>query len=99
MIVNSVLLYIDPGTGSLLVSLVVGFVISIIYSVKGLFYKALNLFFGANKNAISDFSGKSFSLVKVNRIGGYTNRSFQSLLIKTKNLFTCLLMKKMKDYY
>lgn len=58
MIVNSVLLYIDPGTGSLLVSLVVGFVISIIYSVKGLFYKALNLFFGANKNAISDFSGK-----------------------------------------
>lgn len=58
MIGNSVLLYIDPGTGSLLISALIGFVLSLLYSVKGLFYKASNLFFGSRGNAVSDFSGK-----------------------------------------
>ena len=52
------LLYIDPGTGSLLVSAFIGLMMSILYSIKGLFYKVSNLFFGISGNTPSDFSGK-----------------------------------------
>lgn len=58
MIANSFVLYIDPGTGSLLASAIIGFLISILYSVKGLYYKVLNLFFGVQGNIVSDFSGR-----------------------------------------
>jgi hypothetical protein len=58
MITNSILLYIDPGTGSLLISAIIGFVVSILYSVKGLFYKVSNLFLGAGGNTVFDFSDK-----------------------------------------
>ena len=58
MITNSIILYIDPGTGGLIISALIGFVSSIIYSVKGVFYKISYLFSGTGGNAISDFSDK-----------------------------------------
>jgi len=51
-------LYLDPGTGSLLTSVLIGFALSILYFAKGLFYKSSYLFFGAKANTVSDFSGK-----------------------------------------
>jgi len=58
MIENSILLYIDPGTGSLLISALIGFALSILYSIKGLFYKISYLVFGAKGNIRSDFTGQ-----------------------------------------
>lgn len=40
--------YIDPGTGSLLISLLISFVLSVIFSVRTLFYKII-LFFSGKK--------------------------------------------------
>ena len=58
MIIDSIILYIDPGTGGLIISALIGFVSSIIYSVKGIFYKISYLFSGTGGNTISDFSNK-----------------------------------------
>ena len=54
----TILLYIDPGTGSLLISVLIALALSVLYFVKGIFYKISYLFFGAGGNTVSDFSGK-----------------------------------------
>ncbi len=58
MITNFIILYIDPGTGSLLISALIGLGLSLLYSVKGLFYKISYLFLGMGGNNKFDFSGR-----------------------------------------
>jgi hypothetical protein len=54
----SILLYIDPGTGSLLMSIIIGFTITIVYSLKNLFYKAISFFDGKKYRGTNNFSGE-----------------------------------------
>jgi hypothetical protein len=58
MITNLIILYIDPGTGSLLITALIGLGLSVLYSLKGIFYKISYLFSGTGGNTISDFSGR-----------------------------------------
>ncbi|GAB5552438.1 MAG: CDP-glycerol glycerophosphotransferase family protein [Saprospiraceae bacterium] len=55
---NTIILYIDPGTGSLLISALISLILSILYSLRTLFYKASNFFFGIGGNTVYDFSGQ-----------------------------------------
>lgn len=41
--------YIDPGTGSALFYVVTGVVVSVYFALRGLYYRAINWFFGAQK--------------------------------------------------
>ncbi|MDB4612145.1 hypothetical protein OAH47_02480 [Flavobacteriaceae bacterium] len=50
--------YIDPGTGSLLISLLISFVLSIIFSVRTLFYKIILFFSGKEHKGSNDFENK-----------------------------------------
>lgn len=50
--------YIDPGTGSLIISLISGLLMTFIYTSKDLFYKLMNKFSGRKFTSLSDFSGK-----------------------------------------
>ena len=40
--------YLDPGTGSMLVSAVVGVIATLLYTLRGWFYKCKNLIFKSN---------------------------------------------------
>jgi|TARA_B110000285_G_C15142505_1_gene631929 hypothetical protein len=50
--------YIDPGTGSLIISTIVGIVLTLLFSVKGLFYRLSYLFLGRGTGNLVDFSGE-----------------------------------------
>lgn len=50
--------YIDPGTGSLLVSTIVGMVITILFSARNVFYHLIAGMHGRNFKNENDFSGK-----------------------------------------
>jgi len=52
------LLYIDPGTGSLLISLLLGFLMTITFSIKNYYYKAMHFFAGKEYKGTNDFSGE-----------------------------------------
>jgi hypothetical protein len=52
------LLYIDPGTGSLLMSILIGFTITIVFSLKNIFYKVISLFTGKKYKGTNNFSGE-----------------------------------------
>lgn len=54
----STLLYIDPGTGSLLISALVGFALTLLYTLKGLFYKVSYLFSGKGEGHLPDLTGE-----------------------------------------
>lgn len=58
MVVNTALLYIDPGTGSLLISALIGIALTLLYSIRGIFYKISYFIFGIGKKNLSDFSDK-----------------------------------------
>ena len=54
-----VILYIDPGSGSLLISTLIGLLFTLLYAIKGLFYKiSYFVMGGAGRASISDFSGE-----------------------------------------
>lgn len=50
--------YIDPGTGSLLASTIIGIGITLLFSLRGLLYKAINRISSGNKLQSYDFTGK-----------------------------------------
>jgi hypothetical protein len=52
------LAYIDPGTGSLLISAFIGLALTLIYSIKGFIYNISHMVFGRGKSYLSDYSGK-----------------------------------------
>jgi len=52
------LAYIDPGTGSLLVSTLIGVVLSSLFALRGLFYKIISRFTGNARHLNNDFSGR-----------------------------------------
>lgn len=56
MAVGSILMYIDPGTGSLLISVLFGIIATILYSIKGLFYKASLAVSASGKKNLADYS-------------------------------------------
>ena len=58
MTIGWIFLYIDPGTGSLLISALIGILATILYSVKGVFYKASLLVSATGKKNLADFSGQ-----------------------------------------
>ena len=56
MAVGSILMYIDPGTGSLLISVLFGIIATILYSIKGLFYRASLAVSASGKKNLADYS-------------------------------------------
>ena len=53
------MLYIDPGTGSLLISSIIGLVLTFLFTLKGFFfYKIASRFTGKTLYLKNDFSGK-----------------------------------------
>ena len=54
----NILLYIDPGTGSLLISALIGLISSIIYSLQNSYYKITSFFVGKEYRGTHDFSDK-----------------------------------------
>lgn len=53
-----IFLYIDAGTGSLIISLLTGLFLSLLYSIKNIYYNFLSFISGIKTNFKSDFSGK-----------------------------------------
>ena len=41
-----ILAYIDPGTGSLIISALIGAILTFLFTLKGIFYKILSKFSG-----------------------------------------------------
>jgi hypothetical protein len=52
------LAYIDPGTGSLLISALVGGILTFLFTLKGIFYKVLSTFSGKASYLDYDFTNK-----------------------------------------
>jgi len=52
------MLYIDPGTGSLLISSIIGLAVTLLFTLKGFFYKIASRFTGKILYLKNDFSGK-----------------------------------------
>ena len=50
------ILYIDPGTGSLLISSIIGLVITFLFTLKGFFYKIASRFTGKTHYLKNDFT-------------------------------------------
>lgn len=55
---TSTLLYIDPGTGSLLISAVVGFFLTLLFTLKGFFFKLSYMFSGKGDGYLPDLTGE-----------------------------------------
>ena len=92
----NILLYIDPGTGSLLISMLISFVFSIIYSLKNFFYKVTSFFVGKEYRGTHDFSGE---LVFFSEGKNYWNvfKPVVDELIKHKKKFVYLTADKEDD--
>ena len=58
MVFEIQLLYIDPGTGSLLLSIIMGAAMTIIYSFRGLMLKSLSFFNGHSYRSHGNYPGK-----------------------------------------
>lgn len=58
MIIESIFLYIDPGTGSLLLSIVAGAAMTILYSLRGLLLKYLSFFNGHRYRSHGHYPGQ-----------------------------------------
>ncbi len=58
MIITSTLAYIDPGTGSILISTIIGIILTLIFTVKGFFYRIIARLSGKSIKITNDFSGK-----------------------------------------
>lgn len=56
--INPVFAYIDPGTGSILVSVIIGLLMTVLFSLRGVFYWFLSLFGGRISRNVNDFSDK-----------------------------------------
>lgn len=50
--------YIDPGTGSILFSMISALLLTVLFSLKGVFYKLFFSLSGKKQNTSTDFSGK-----------------------------------------
>tara|TARA_B110000240_G_scaffold168075_1_gene190269 strand:- start:2267 stop:3472 length:1206 start_codon:yes stop_codon:yes gene_type:complete len=92
----NILLYIDPGTGSLLISALIGFIVSIIFSIKNFFYKTVSFFLGREYKGTNDFSGE---LVFFSEGKNYWNvfKPVVDELIKHKQKFVYLTADKEDD--
>lgn len=51
IILTSASAYLDPGTGSMIVSAIIGVFATVIYCFKGFFYKIFNLLRGKKNNS------------------------------------------------
>ena len=58
IVIGEILLYLDPGTGSLLISTLMGLSLTLLYFLKGVFYKFSYFFFGVKRKSLNDFSGE-----------------------------------------
>ncbi len=87
------ILYIDPGTGSLLISAIIGLGMTILFTAKGFFYKTIAKLSGKSYKGRNDFSGK---LVFFNEGRNYWNvfKPIVEKLIKQKQEFVYLSADK-----
>ena len=53
-----ILLYIDPGTGSMLISVIVGAMMTLLFSLRGFFYRSVYLLLGKKYKGVNDFTGQ-----------------------------------------
>lgn len=58
MILNNIILYIDPATGGLILSVIISVVMTVIFSVKNIYYKTVSFFSGSEYKGSCDFSDK-----------------------------------------
>ena len=87
------LAYIDPGTGSLLISALIGVVFTALFALKGIFYKILSRFSGKTSHLNYDFTDR---LVFFNEGQRFWN-VFEPVLmelIKNKQTFVYLTADK-----
>lgn len=63
-------LYIDPGTGSLLLSVVLGALMTLVFTLRGFFYKTFYFIIGKKYKGVNDFTGQ---LVFYNEGSNYWN--------------------------
>lgn len=54
--INLVILYIDPGTGSLLISAIIGLALTFLFALKGFFYKIVFRLTGKTRHLKNDFA-------------------------------------------
>ncbi len=57
-VVLGILLYIDPGTGSMLIAAISGIIMTLIFSLRGFLYRSLYLFLGKRYKGVNDFSSQ-----------------------------------------
>ena len=73
-----IIAYIDPGTGSLIISALIGAILTFLFTLKGIFYKILSKFSIKASHLNNDFTGK---LVFFNEGERYWN-VFEPVLIE-----------------
>ena len=86
-------LYIDPGTGSLLISILIGFIMTLTFTVRNSYYKVMHFFAGKEYKGTNDFSGE---LVFFSEGKNYWNvfKPVLQELIKRKQKFVYLTADK-----
>lgn len=57
-IYTPIILYIDPGTGSLLISTVIGIALTLLFTLKGFFYKMIGYLSGKKVKGDNNFTGR-----------------------------------------
>ena len=66
----SIMLYIDPGTGSMLIAAISGIIMTLIFSIRGFVYRSLYLISGKRYKGVNDYSDQ---LVFYNEGANYWN--------------------------
>ena len=66
----SIMLYIDPGTGSMLIAAISGIIMTLIFSIRGFVYRSLYLILGKRYKGVNDYSDQ---LVFYNEGANYWN--------------------------
>lgn len=82
-------LYIDPGTGSLLISVIVGAMMTFIFSLRGFIYRSAYFIMGKKYKGVNDFTGQ---LVFYSEGANYWNvfKPVVEQFIKSKQKFVYL---------
>ena len=56
--ISGILLYIDPGTGSMLIAVLGGALMTLLFSIRGFFYRLVYFLLGKKFKGVNDFSGQ-----------------------------------------
>ncbi|MDA3854035.1 MAG: CDP-glycerol glycerophosphotransferase family protein [Bacteroidales bacterium] len=85
MQLSSVILYIDPGTGSLLISATIGIALTLAFTLKGFFYKLIARLSGQSTKASNNFSGRLVFFSEGKNYSGVFTPVIEELIRQEKN--------------